>query len=197
MNKKSPRGIDDTQTLINHTLQRVIQEGDIVVDATAGRGKDTVFLAQCVGQAGKVYAFDIQEEAIRATKDLLQERGLFDRVLLLQKNHSEMGPLIPDQVKAIVFNLGYLPGSNKQIVTRAETTIEAVRQGLDRLTHRGILALTVYRGHEGGLDESQKLTNYLSLLPKKDFSVIQGIYLNQGEQSPFWIMIQKNREDNR
>ena len=42
----------------------------IGVDATCGRGKDTLFLANIFKE---VYAFDIQDEAIESTKELLKE----------------------------------------------------------------------------------------------------------------------------
>jgi len=172
----------------------MIREGDVVVDATAGRGRDTLFLAECVGRKGKVYAFDIQAEAIHATRELLTAAGVAERVELFQASHTSIAGHVQQKIKAAVFNLGYLPGSgNKTIITRAATTIEAVKQIMPLLEEKGVVALTVYRGHEGGLAESQSLTCFLSRLPRQDFSVIQGIYINQGELSPYWILIQKNR----
>jgi methylase of polypeptide subunit release factors len=194
-NNLAGRGIQDTQTLIKLYLQNIIQDGDLAIDATAGRGRDTLFLAQCVGSKGKVFAFDIQREAISATEALLKAHGLAERVELFTKSHDEICLYIKNRIKAAIFNLGYLPGSDQGIVTRADRTIAAVRQVLNLLENRGVVVLTVYRGHEGGLEESRELTRFLSEFPKKNFSVLQGIYLNQGELSPYWIMIQKNRED--
>lgn len=48
-------------------LAEVLQPGDIAVDATMGNGHDTLFMAECVGKTGLVYAFDIQAQAIEAT----------------------------------------------------------------------------------------------------------------------------------
>lgn len=192
MNRSSQhRGIQDTQTILRDQLMRSIMPGDLVIDATAGRGRDTLFLAQCVGENGRVFAFDIQEEALLVTQTLLEEHHLLDRVELVHESHSEISQFVPQGIKAAVFNLGYLPGSTRVITTRPETTVQAVKQSLGLLTENGIVALTVYRGHEGGLGESKAIIDFLTLLPKKDFSVLQGIYLNQGELSPYWIMIQK------
>lgn len=185
------RTIQDTQTIPRQYLQRLILPGDIVVDATAGRGRDTLFLAQSVGAQGKVFAFDIQEEALKATKDLLQEHRVLDRVELLLRSHTEILDYVPSGVKAVVFNLGYLPGSDRIITTQPGTTVQSVEQALTILQDNGLIVLTVYRGHPGGLEESQAIVNFLSGLPKKDFSILQGIYLNQGDLSPYWIMIQK------
>jgi len=186
------RGLQDTQTLIKSYLRHIIQQGDWVIDATAGKGRDTLFLAQCVGSQGQVIAFDIQEEAVKATQALLTLNHMEDRVQIWHKSHSTLSDYIERKVKAVVFNLGYLPGRSNGIVTEARTTIMAVQQALRVLEDQGVVVLTVYRGHPGGLDESQALTNFLTTLPKKDFSVIQGTYLNQGDLSPYWIMIQNN-----
>lgn len=194
-NNLAGRGIQDTQTLLRLYLQTILQDGDLAVDATAGRGRDTLFLAGCVGPRGKVVTFDIQPEAIAATEALLKTHGLAERVELFARSHDEISLHIKSRIKAAVFNLGYLPGSDHGIVTRADRTIAAIKQVLNLLEERGIVVLTVYRGHAGGLEESRELTRFLSEFPKKNFSVLQGIYLNQGELSPYWIMIQKNRED--
>ncbi len=185
------RGIEDTQTIIWDYLQKLIVPGDMVVDATAGKGRDTLFLARCVGAQGRVFALDIQEEALQATQSLLREHQLLDRVELLLKNHREMSRIIPPGIRAAVFNLGYLPGSSRDITTQPRTTVQAVQEALSLLADNGVITLTVYRGHPGGLEESEALLDFLSGLPKKDFSILQGIYLNQGELSPYWIMIQK------
>ncbi len=155
-----------------------------------------MFLARCVGVEGKVFAFDIQEEAIKVTRGLLIEQKMFDRVKLLHESHSKIASYISGGVKAVIFNLGYLPGSDKKITTQADITVQAVAQALNLLLEKGIIAITVYRGHDGGPEESLALINFLSGLSKKDFSVLQGIYLNQGEFSPYWIMIQKIGGDN-
>ncbi|KUO58891.1 MAG: hypothetical protein APF84_14260 [Gracilibacter sp. BRH_c7a] len=189
------RGIQDIQTIQRVYLQTLIQPGDIVVDATAGLGRDTVFLADCVGPCGRVYAFDIQEEALNATRSLLVKQGLDPRVELILASHTELLTYVPNGVKAVVFNLGYLPGSDHQITTKASSTMKALNSVIKILKPKGIICLTVYRGHDDGMEESQTLINHFSAFSKKDFSVFQGRYINQGELSPYWIIIQKNRED--
>lgn len=190
------RGIQDTQTILRNYLSNVIKCGDIVVDATAGKGRDTLFLAECVGSEGRVYAFDIQNEAIRATRELLINHGKLDRVQLLHESHIEIARFVPKGIRAVLFNLGYLPGSDHLVTTKPDTTVRSIQEALNLLSYKGIIAITVYRGHEGGLEESKTILEYVSMISRKDFSVLQGIYLNQGELSPYWIMIQKNREDN-
>jgi len=194
MNKRqSDRGIQDIQAIARSYLKKILKPGDIVIDATAGRGRDTVFLAECVGESGKVFAFDIQEEALLSTKELIEKQGLAERVVLIAACHSEIRKYVADGLAAAVFNLGYLPGSGKKLTTKADTTVKAVVETLYLIRENGIIFITVYRGHSGSREESEALLSFLSELSKKEFSVFQGIYLNQGETSPYWIMIQKNR----
>lgn len=189
------RGIQDLQTIPRMLLQAAVKPGDTVIDATAGRGRDTLYLAQSVGPQGCVYAFDVQDEAIAATRALLARHHVLDRVRLLADCHSRLAQYIRSNVQAAVFNLGYLPGSDHGVVTQPQTTLEALAHILQILAKRGIVVITLYTAHHGGENESDHVKKYCSNLSKKDFSVFQGIYLNQGESSPYWIAIQKNRED--
>jgi len=191
----NPKGIGNTQTMLKMYLQQLIQHGDQVIDATAGRGKDTLFLAECVGPEGRVFAFDIQEEAIQSTRELLTAHKMLDRVALFRESHTEIGRLVPQGIRAVVFNLGYLPGSNQAMITEPETTLRAVNDTLKLLVAKGVIVCTVYRGHSHSLEEANALNAYAAELSKKDFHVLQGIYLNQGETSPYWLIIQKNRGD--
>lgn len=182
----------DIQGIIRYYLSQNIRFGDVVIDATAGRGRDTLFLAECVGQSGRVISIDIQADAIAATRSLLESRGFEDRVSLYQMDHALMAELTMGKVRAVVFNLGYLPGSNKKVITLASSTIPALRTGLDLLEAEGIMALTVYRGHPGAEQEAGAVQELLKNLPKKKFSVLEGHFPNQGETSPYWILVQKN-----
>ncbi len=148
--------------LLHVLLGHVIRKGDLVVDATAGNGHDTAFLAEAVGDEGKVIAIDIQAEAIAATRQRLEESGLEGRVELHQTSHAEMGKLLPtDSASAIVFNLGYLPGKNRELITRAETTLQALAASALILKKGGVLAVICYPGHPGGDDEAAEVLGYL------------------------------------
>ena len=148
-------------------------EGDLAIDATAGNGRDVAFLAEHVGSSGMVYAFDLQKDAIEATRKLLSEKEL-ENVELHQCGHERMDERLPleilGQVTAVTFNLGYLPGGDKSIVTQTPTTLLALRAAIDMLRPGGLLAVVAYRGHPGGSeecdavrDELSKLTNDLSI----------------------------------
>ncbi|MCF6138355.1 class I SAM-dependent methyltransferase [Pseudalkalibacillus berkeleyi] len=176
-------------------LQKVVEPGGIVVDATMGNGHDTVYLAELVGETGQVYGFDVQEKAVTNTKERLQERGLENRAQILLKGHESVKEVIPSdqhgQVQAAIFNLGYLPGSDKQIITKPDSTLKAVQSLLDILRPGGLIILVVYYGHEGGSEEKEQLMSYLKELDQPTAHVMQYQFINQKNNPPFLIAVEK------
>jgi ubiquinone/menaquinone biosynthesis C-methylase UbiE len=143
-------------------LAEAIHEGDLVVDATAGNGHDTAFLADRVGTTGKVIAFDIQPEAITSAQARVKELGFGDRVDFHQLSHSKMNEVIAEEsVAVIMFNLGYLPGGNHALATTSGETIAALKSAARILKPGGILSVVCYPGHESGSSESEDVERLL------------------------------------
>ncbi|MBU8879832.1 methyltransferase domain-containing protein [Bacillus sp. FJAT-29790] len=176
-------------------LEKAVSQGDIVVDATMGNGHDTLFFAHLTGQSGMVYGFDIQEEAVLKTQKRLAENGLSDRVTLFHKGHEHILASIPPihhgKITAAIFNLGYLPGSDKAIVTMPATTISAIEQLLEIMAPEGIIVLVIYHGHEEGAVERDKLLQYVKQLDQKAVHVLQYQFINQQNNPPFIVAIEK------
>lgn len=176
-------------------LELAVNPGEIVVDATLGNGHDTVFLAQLVGENGTVYGFDIQEAAISSTTLRLEEQGLKERVVLFHKGHEHILSSIPQnqygKICGAIFNLGYLPGGDKSIVTRSNTTISAVGQLLEIMATDGIIVLVIYHGHEEGAKERDDLIQYVKELDQNKVHVLQYQFINQINSPPFIIAIEK------
>jgi tRNA A58 N-methylase Trm61 len=176
-------------------LEKAIKPGDIVVDATLGNGHDTVFLAGLVGDSGKVYGFDVQEEAIAASKERIQKHGLSERIELFHEGHENLSRLIPashhGKVTGAIFNLGYLPGSDKSIVTHPVTTILAIEQLIEMMTPEGIIVLVIYHGHVEGAIERDSLLQYCQKLDQKKAHVLQYQFINQQNNPPFIVAIEK------
>ncbi|MCA1032456.1 methyltransferase domain-containing protein [Bacillus timonensis] len=176
-------------------LQTAIKEGDIVVDATMGNGHDTLFLAKLVGETGKVFSFDIQDDALTNTTLRLEENQLSKRVYLHLKSHSELENTIPKQlhgsITGAIFNLGYLPGGKKEIVTKPDSTIAAIEQLLNVLSPEGIIVLVIYHGHEEGAFERDELLKYVSTIDQQRAHVLQYRFINQVNNPPFIIAIEK------
>ena len=144
-----------------------LRPGDLVIDATCGQGRDTLFLCQlgCI-----VYGFDIQEDAIEKTKKLLSENHFSDKAHLFHASHAEFPPL-PSPPKLIVYNLGYLPGGNKGVTTLQETTLQSVAAALDLTKGKGAVSITCYPGHPEGEKEEKALLEMASHLPSHDWLI--------------------------
>lgn len=180
----------------SHTLIGMIAgEGDTVVDATCGNGRDTLFLARLVGPRGKVYAFDIQEQAINNTRRLLQEHDCLERTVVILDDHQYMGRYIKSTVRAAMFNLGYLPGGSKEIITIPETTVAALTGLLPLLAVGGLITVVGYTGHPGGKKEVEQVLEYVSTLDQTRFCVVRVEFLNQANEPPQLIAIEKLRGD--
>ena len=147
---------------VTERAQRLASEalrpGDIAVDATAGKGRDTACLAQSVGPSGHVHAFDIQEDALQSTRVLLSLAGLTDRTTLHHRSHAELSEALPaahqGRLGAVIFNLGYLPGGNPSVITQPTTTAQALRSAYAELRPGGRIVCVAYTGHPGGPEES-------------------------------------------
>lgn len=152
--------------LLHTILRGEISNGDLVIDATAGNGHDTVFLARAVGPKGKVIAIDIQAQAILSTREKLEAEGLVHRVFLHQSSHTSIADLASNSsVKAIVFNLGYLPGADRSIATNTGDTLEALALAVTLLIPGGILAAICYPGHSEGKREAASVESFFETLP--------------------------------
>ncbi|MDK2904726.1 MAG: hypothetical protein PWR12_802 [Eubacteriaceae bacterium] len=176
-------------------LKPVINEGDTVMDATAGNGHDTLKLAQSVGAKGQVFAFDIQETAISNTKRLLDENGLLDRVKLFQDDHAcfdiYLKAAAVTSLKAVVINLGYLPGGSRQLVTKTENSCKLVEKCLVYLEDQGLITVCLYPGHPEGEMEAKALLDWAGQL-QKPFIAHHFKTLNRNKP-PSLLMIQKMR----
>ncbi|MFZ5652283.1 MAG: tRNA (mnm(5)s(2)U34)-methyltransferase [Bacillota bacterium] len=165
-------------------IRPALGPGATAVDATSGNGLDTVFLAENVGPGGMVYAMDIQEIALKKTRENVEAAGLSDRVAILQSGHQHIKDIVPGPVSAVMFNLGYLPGSDRSVTTRPETTIEGIRGALRLLGPGGRLSVIVYTGHPGSGAESGAVGELLQGIEEKEFSVQKMTFWNSRKNSP-------------
>jgi SAM-dependent methyltransferase len=172
-------------------IRRFVRRGDHVVDATCGNGHDTLLLAELVGPGGRVWAFDIQREAVEATASLLACAGGFDSVVLVHAGHETMAGECSGPLKAVVFNLGYLPGGDRTVVTRPESTLAGLEQSLELLTPGGVVIISLYPGHEAGRQERPALESRLALLPPAGFHVWRMGQMNVPATAPYIILVQK------
>ena len=179
-------------SIVHHWLSAHVNHGDYVVDATCGNGYDTVLLAELVGESGRVVAVDIQEAALARTRDRLVEAGLLARVSLKRMSHEHiLDVLDPEEIQCAVFNLGYLPGADKRLVTAPNATVAAHENLLSRLGPGGVIISTVYTGHAGGKEEAEALYVWATGLDGKQFAVARHEWVNLDGEPPHILIIHR------
>lgn len=179
--------------IIQHVLKLHVKEGDICVDATAGRGKDTLFLSELVGDSGFVTAFDIQQEALDSTEKLLTEHQRKNFKLILDSHANMQNYIQPETVSCMTFNFGWLPAGNHEIFTKAESSIQAIQQGLQLLKPDGIMTLILYYGSTNGFAERDAILEFLPTLDSNLYTVIEMPFVNRHNCPPIPIVIFKDR----
>jgi SAM-dependent methyltransferase len=175
-----------------------LRAGDWVVDATAGNGHDSLFLAERVLPGGRVFSFDVQAKAIANTRENLATHLSIQQlaeVSLHEAGHECMAELLPKEawgrLRAVMFNFGYLPGGDKTVITREVTSLAAVRIALEWLAEDGILTLVVYPGHEGGREEASAVECLIAALPSMEFEAQRIGYLNFRPTTPHCIAVRR------
>ena len=183
--------------LAHSLLANILQPGEFVVDATAGNGHDTVFLARQVGPSGHVLALDILPAAIAATSQRCLAENIADRVSLRCVSHEKLAEEIKrlgrenSQPGAVVFNLGYLPGGDKSQVTRSSTTLIALEQAHICLRVGGILSVLCYPGHPEGAEEYEAVENWARDLSRTECLVARYGLINPRSPAPVLLVIQR------
>ncbi len=184
----------NTIRLLHQSLQLSIKEGAFCIDATAGKGHDTVFLANLAGPAGKVLAMDIQPQALEAAAALVNKQGLQQQVEFVLDGHEHMAQYAEaGTVDCIMFNLGYLPGGDHAVATKADTTIAALEQGLKLLKPLGIISLAIYHGGDTGFLERDVVLQWLKQLDHKQYTVLVTDFYNRPNYPPLAVQIIKEK----
>lgn len=180
----------NTLSMVHTFLAQHVRPGAVCIDATAGRGRDTALLCRLAGPTGRVLAFDIQEEAIRQTAELLEKEGLQAELHLA--SHALLADYAaPGSVDCVVFNFGRLPGGDPNIVTKADSSLQAIDAGLRLLKAGGVMAIALYYGKENGYEERDAVLRHLSALDDRKFSVLQCSWTNRRNDPPMPIFIWK------
>ena len=181
----------NTLGLAHAFLRQKVQPGAHCIDATAGKGRDTALLCQLAGETGRVWAFDIQPEAVEQTRALLKRQGFTNADVILD-SHSHMEQYAaPGSIDCIVFNFGRLPGGNPAIFTQAPTSIQAVQAGLRLLKPGGVMSLSIYYGGPNGYEERDALLDCLAGIDSRQASVLVSSWHNRPHEPPLSAFIWK------
>ena len=185
------------QSQITYWCHEVIRSqakrGGLYIDATMGNGNDTLMLCVLAGNTGEVYAFDIQPQALKATRTLLENHEVTSNFHLILDGHENMDNYLQQETADVVcFNFGYLPGGDHSIATQADTSLVAIQKGLQLLKPGGMMSLCVYSGGDTGFEEKDCILSYLKTLPAKEYTVIVNQYFNRENNPPMPIFVFKN-----
>lgn len=135
---------------VNQLIENNLKNNDIAVDMTIGNGNDTLFIGNIV-KNGFVFGFDIQKQAIKNTEKLLNENNIIN-YKLFNESHENIDIILNDyigKISLILFNLGYLPNSDKSIMTNHISTINAIKNSFKMLNNKGIILIVIYPQEEG------------------------------------------------
>ncbi len=183
-------------------LAEVIKPGDLAVDLTAGNGHDTLFLGRSVGKTGRVLAFDLQRQALENTARRLDKDGISSQAIeepqdeyapgtyLICSSHDQLFRYLAQPPQAVIANLGYLPGGDKQVVTCPESTLSALQQAADLLAAGGRISVVVYVGHPGGREEGEEVDAWFARLAADEWNVLRMQIANRPE-SPYLLVAEK------
>lgn len=178
-----------TATRQAHRLaEDTLRPGAIAIDGTVGNGHDTVFLAERVGEEGHVFGWDIQREALRVARHNLFLKGLLKRATLFQETHENIASKLPadvhGKVSVAMFNLGYLPGGDKAIVTSPGSTLKAINEAFALLKSGGLLTVVCYSGHPGGEAETKAVCGWAREREKQAQAIVHFHEAPVGRKAP-------------
>ena len=133
------------------------------------------------------------------TEQKLTELNLLPQTTLFPLGHEHLHAVLDEEteITAAIFNLGYLPKSNKEIITKPATTKQALDGLLPHLVKGSRIILVVYYGHEGGSEELDLVTNYTQSLPQDVYSVLRYEFINQKISHLFFSVLKEIREHGR
>ncbi len=179
-------------SLVQEILRPLIVTGDHVIDATAGNGHDTVFLAACVGESGRVLAFDIQQAALNSARARVAAEGFSERVEFIRESHAAMADHAETASQAVVmFNLGYLPGEDHAVTTECGETLMALSAAAGLLAPGGGLSVVCYPGHPAGAVEADAVEEWMLGQAGRGWRVAKYGALGTRKPAPFVLVIRK------
>lgn len=166
------------------------KDAKIAADMTVGRGNDSKYILDKT-EVEKLYGFDIQKEAELEARKLI---GKDSRFIFHLQSHEKVDEYIKEGLDLVVFNLGYLPGGNKEITTNYKSTIKSLEKTLGLMNPDGLIILTIYPGHPAGKIESEKIEEYLAKIDPKKYAVMKLAYQNRPNNPPYIMVIENTKK---
>ena len=180
---------------VQEILLPYVKKGTVLVDGTCGNGHDTFFLAPNAPLNAKIFSFDIQAQAIEQTAQILNENQLQNSIDFILGCHSQLDEWISESIDVGMFNLGYLPGSDKSIKTCLEKSLVGIQKICEKLSLHGALSIICYPGHTEGQSEYEGISQFLQKLSSKEYQVMRLQGWNRNAAAPVAFLIERIKED--
>lgn len=182
--------VDFAKVLMKDFITSLDKTNIVCVDATLGNGNDSLYLSKLVTNNGHIYAYDIQEQALRNSQYLFENEQV-NNVTMKLKSHEYIEE---DNIDLAIFNLGYLPGFDKTIKTTKETSLKALNNLLPKMNKdKMLIIICLYVGHKEGLEESILIDEFVKTLPSNEYLVSK--YQNYNRvTSPYILTISLNKQ---
>lgn len=175
--------------LAQDILRPLIRPGDLVIDATAGNGHDTLFLAESVGPTGKVLAFDVQAAALESARSRVGEARCVE---FIHESHGKMeAHAAGASVAVVMFNLGYLPGTDHQLTTQSAETLLALEAATRLIKPGGALSVICYPGHPAGATEADAVESWLTAQAADGWRIAKYGAVGTRRPAPFLLVAAK------
>jgi SAM-dependent methyltransferase len=190
-------GFVSVLSFAHQLLSQRVHAGDKAIDATLGNGNDVLLLAKLAGKSGRVYGFDIQQQALNQSwmrlGSEIPDASSFVQLHLC--SHADMETVIPAAqhggIAAVAFNLGYLPGAEQDMITQAASTLAALEASLRLLRDGGIMTIVLYTGHRGGSEEAEAVEDWAAKLSAADYEVLRYQFINRTSHDPYLLAVVK------
>ncbi len=175
--------VGDISLISHYIIKEFLENKDVAIDATLGNGYDTDFLSE---NFKEVYSFEIQK---CACENYVKRKN--KNVNVINESHDLLKKYVSTNVDCIMYNLGFLPGGNKEVTTKHETSLKSIKEGIELLRSGGIITICLYRGHDEGKEEERIIMPYIKSLSKAQFGVMYHSFLNRSKDAPILIAIEK------
>lgn len=178
---------------INLLIKEKLDPSGIALDATVGNGFDSCKILKHLNESGFLYGIDIQASAVSNSLEKIEKLAPQAKYHIFQGDHSQLEQLLPSDLRLsfVIFNLGYLPGSDKSQITKAKSTIPAIKWVVDHLAVSGLIIIAAYLGHEGGWEEYESIKCLLQNLPQKSYNSSEIKFINQRNQPPRLFVVER------
>ncbi|CDZ74459.1 putative rRNA methylase [Peptoniphilus sp. ING2-D1G] len=174
--------------IVDEIIENMDLKDSCCLDCTCGNGKDSLNILSHMDGSGFLYCCDLQKQAVENTERLLKSKE-FENFKMMHKSHDEIFDEIPCKLKLIIYNLGYLPGSDKSIATKASTTIKSIDRAILKLREDGVIIVVSYLGHQGSHEERKAVDEYLKNLDQQKYKVEKREFYNQKNNPPIVYLI--------